>query len=146
MSATSVVERWVDDVARLTEPARVVWCDGSKTEYEQLVGQMLQDGTLFPMNQQTYPNCYLHRSHPSDVARTEQLTFICTGSRDDAGPTNSWMAPEQAKQNVSALLRGAMRGRTLHVVPYLMGPAGSALSRVGVMVTDSAYVVASMHM
>ena len=102
MSATSVVEKWVDDVAGLTEPSRVVWCDGSKSEYESLVGQMLQDGTLVPMNQQTYPNCYLHRSHRADVARTEQLTFICTREQDDAGPTNNWMAPAEAKERSAA--------------------------------------------
>ena len=145
MSATSVVERWVDEVARLTEPSRVVWCDGSKSEYESLVGQMLQDGTLVPMNQQTYPNCYLHRSHQSNVARTEQLTFICSREQVDAGPTNNWMAPAEAKERIGGLFRGSMRGRTMHVIPYLMGPAGSSMSRVGVMVSDSLYATASMH-
>jgi phosphoenolpyruvate carboxykinase (GTP) len=106
---------------------------------------MLADGTLLPLNQKTYPSCYLHRSHPSDVARTEQLTFICTRERDGAGPTNNWIAPVEAKATAGALLRGSMRGRTMYVIPYLMGPAGSPMSRVGLMVTDSAYVVASMH-
>src|SRR5262245_6956813 len=146
MSVSSVAEQWVDRAAALTRPSRVVWSDGSKAEYDRLIEDMLRDGTLLPLNPRTYPNCYLHRSHPSDVARTEQVTFICTASRDQAGPTNNWMAPQQAKESVGALLRGSMRSRTLHVIPYLMGPAGSALSRVGVMVTDSAYVVASMHL
>jgi phosphoenolpyruvate carboxykinase (GTP) len=146
MAVTSFVERWVEEVAGLTRPTRVVWSDGSKAEYDRLIEDMLRDGTLLELNPRTYPNCYLHRSHPSDVARTEQLTFICTRSRDEAGPTNNWMAPQQAKESVGALLRGSMHNRTLRVVPYLMGPAGSALSRVGVMVTDSAYVVASMHL
>jgi len=146
MAVTSVVEKWVDDAAGLTRPDRTVWCDGSKAEYDRLVEEMLRDGTLLEMNQATYPGCYLHRSHPSDVARTEQLTFICTGAKDDAGPTNNWMAPAEAKVKAGAYLRGAMRGRTMWVIPYLMGPAGSAMSRVGVMVTDSAYVVASMHL
>ena len=145
MSVTSVAEKWVDEVSRLTEPARVVWCDGSKTEYDGLVSTMLEDGTLVPMNQRTYPNCYLHRSHPSDVARTEQLTFICSHEKDDAGPTNNWMAPAEAKSRVGGLFRGAMRGRTMYVIPYLMGPQGSPMSRVGVMVSDSAYATASMH-
>src|SRR5207247_5696588 len=96
-------------------------------------------------NARTYPSCYLHRSHPSDVARTEQLTFICTREREDAGPTNNWMAPAEAKAKAGEYFKGAMRGRTMYVIPYLMGPAGSAMSRTGIMVTDSAYVVASMH-
>ncbi len=145
MTTTSVVEKWVDEAASLLEPSRVLWADGSKGEYDRLVEDMLRDGTLIPLNQRTHPNCYLHRSHPTDVARTEQLTFICTRNRDDAGPTNNWMAPHEAKERLGGLFRGAMRGRTMWVIPYLMGPVGSPMSRVGVMVTDSAYVVASMH-
>src|SRR5678816_4309399 len=145
MAVTSVVEKWVDSVAGLTRPDRTVWCDGSKAEYDGLVELMLRDGTLHGMNQATYPGCYLHRSHPSDVARTEQLTFICSRAKDDAGPTNNWMDPKEAKSRVGGLFRGAMRGRTMYVIPYLMGPAGSAMSRVGVMVTDSPYATASMH-
>jgi phosphoenolpyruvate carboxykinase (GTP) len=145
MTTTRFVERWVDDAAGLTTPGRVVWCDGSKAEYDRLVDDMLRDGTLLSLNPRTYPNCYLHRSHSSDVARTEQLTFICTRARDDAGPTNNWMEPAEAKERVGALFRRSMLGRTMFVIPYLMGPAGSAMSRVGVMVTDSPYVVASMH-
>jgi phosphoenolpyruvate carboxykinase (GTP) len=145
MSVSSVAERWVDEVAGLTRPSGVTWCDGSKPEYDRLVEGMLQDGTLLALNPRTYPNSYLHRSHPSDVARTEQLTFICTRAQADAGPTNNWMAPAEAKTRAGAYLRDAMRGRTMWVVPYLMGPVGSPMSRVGIMVTDSAYVVASMH-
>jgi phosphoenolpyruvate carboxykinase (GTP) len=145
MTTTRFVEKWVDEAARLTEPSRVVWCDGSKAEYDGLVEQMLRDGTLLELNPRTHPNCYLHRSHPSDVARTEQLTFICSRSREEAGPTNNWMAPAEAKEQVGGLFRKSMRGRVMYVIPYLMGPAGSSMSRVGVMVTDSAYVVASMH-
>ena len=146
MSVTSVAEKWVEEAAALTQPSRVVWCDGSKAEYDSLIEAMLRDGTLIRLNQHTYPNCYLHRSHPQDVARTEQLTFICTRNKDDAGPSNNWMAPAEAKQKASAYLKGSMKGRTMYVIPYLMGPAGSAMSRVGIMVTDSEYVVASMHM
>jgi len=145
MSVTSVAQKWVSEAAGLTQPSRVVWCDGSKVEYDGLIEAMLQDGTLLPLNPRTYPNCYLHRSHPSDVARTEQLTFICTREKDSAGPTNNWIAPIEAKSTAGALFRGSMRGRTMYVIPYLMGPAGSPMSRVGLMVTDSAYVVASMH-
>jgi phosphoenolpyruvate carboxykinase (GTP) len=145
MSVTSTAEKFVDEAAGLTQPAQVVWCDGSQEEYDRLVEEMLRDGTLLPLNQRTYPGCYLHRSHPSDVARTEQLTFICSSSRDDAGPSNNWMAPAEAKERVGGLFRGSMRERRMFVIPYLMGPAGSAYSRVGVMVTDSAYVVVNMH-
>jgi len=145
MSVTSVAEKWVDEAAALTGPSTVVWCDGSKAEYDSLVEAMLRDGTLLPLNPRTYPHCYLHRSHPQDVARTEQLTFTCTREREDTGPTNNWMAPAEAKVKAGALFRGSMRGRTMYAIPYLMGPAGSPMSRVGLMVTDSAYVVASMH-
>jgi phosphoenolpyruvate carboxykinase (GTP) len=146
MSVTSVAEQWVNDTAALTRPSRTEWCDGSKAEYDRLIEGMLRDGTLLPLNSRTYPNCYLHRSHPSDVARTEQLTFICTERQDDAGPTNNWMAPAEAKAKAGEYLKGAMRGRTMYVIPYLMGPVGSTMSRTGIMVTDSAYVVASMHL
>jgi phosphoenolpyruvate carboxykinase (GTP) len=145
MSRSSAVERWVDEVSRLTQPAKVVWCDGSKREYELLVQEQLRDGTLLPLNQKTHPNSYLHRSHPSDVARTEQLTFICTREQADAGPTNNWMSPAEAKQRVGGLFKGSMKGRTMYVIPYLMGPAGSSYSRVGVMVSDSAYATLSMQ-
>jgi len=145
MSVTSVAEKWVDEAAALTGPSTVVWCDGSKAEYDSLVEAMLRDETLLPLNPRTYPSCYLHRSHPQDVARTEQLTFTCTREREDTGPTNNWMAPAEAKVKAGALFRGSMRGRTMYAIPYLMGPAGSPMSRVGLMVTDSAYVVASMH-
>ena len=146
MSVTSRAEKWVDEVARLTQPARVTWCDGSKAEYDGLIEAMLADGTLIALNPRTYPNCYLHRSHPQDVARTEQLTFICTREKDDAGSNNNWMAPAEGKERAGQYFRGAMRGRTMYVIPYLMGPAGSSMSRAGIMVTDSAYVVASMHL
>src|SRR5215471_17330846 len=106
---------------------------------------MLEQGDSFPLNDQTYPNCYLHRSSPSDVARTEHLTFICTQKKIDAGPTNNWMAPAEAKEKVRPLFDGAMRGRTMYVVPYIMGPAASPFSKVGVEVTDSPYVVANMR-
>ena len=145
MSVTGVAEKWVDEAAALTGPSTVVWCDGSKAEYDSLVEAMLRDETLLPLNPRTYPSCYLHRSHPQDVARTEQLTFTCTREREDTGPTNNWMAPAEAKVKAGALFRGSMRGRTMYAIPYLMGPAGSPMSRVGLMVTDSAYVVASMH-
>ncbi|MFZ0634203.1 MAG: phosphoenolpyruvate carboxykinase (GTP) [Candidatus Acidiferrales bacterium] len=139
------LERWVEESARLTRPDNIVWCDGSVEENAKLAEKMLQDGTFLGLNPQTYPNSYLHRSDPSDVARTEKITFICTSKESDAGPTNNWMAPEAAKAMVRPLFDGAMKGRTMYVIPYILGPVKSPYSRLGVEVTDSPYVVASMR-
>jgi phosphoenolpyruvate carboxykinase (GTP) len=139
------LERWVDQVAQLTRPQNVYWCDGSEAEYQRLVREMLAAGTLIELNQKEYPGCYLHRSDPSDVARTEHLTFVCTRQQVDAGPNNNWMPPAAAKEKVGALFSGSMRGRTLYVVPYIMGPVTSPYSQVGVEITDSPYVVISMR-
>ncbi len=139
-------ERWVEEVARTVRPDRVVWCDGSRAEKERLREGMLADGTLIRLHPQKAPGCTLHRSHPSDVARTEHLTFIASRTREDAGPTNNWMAPDEAKKRVGPLFSGVMKGRTMYVVPYLMGPPGSSFSKIGVEVTDSPYVVANMEM
>jgi phosphoenolpyruvate carboxykinase (GTP) len=139
------LETWVDQAANLTKPERVVYCDGSEAEYRRMIAEMLRAGDSYALNEKTYPNCYLHRSSKNDVARTEHLTFICTPRKEDAGPTNNWMDPSAAKHKVGALLDGAMRGRTMYVVPYIMGPVGSPISKVGVEVTDSPYVVASMR-
>jgi len=139
------LEQWVDEVAGHTRPKDISWVDGSEAENDRLIREMLASGTLSQLNQSKYPNCYLHRSDPSDVARTEHLTFICSREKDDAGPTNNWMAPREAKEKVGGLFRGAMQGRTMYVIPYLMGPVGSPFSKVGVEITDSPYVVASMR-
>jgi phosphoenolpyruvate carboxykinase (GTP) len=139
------LETWVDEAAKLTKPERVVYCDGSEAEYQGMIAKMLQSGDTCPLNEKTYPNCYLHRSSPNDVARTEHLTYICSPQKEEAGPTNNWMDPGAAKQKVGALLAGAMRDRTMYVVPYVMGPVSSPISKVGVEVTDSPYVVASMR-
>ena len=139
------MEAWAEEAARLTKPDRVIFCDGSEAENEAVLHEMLKHADSLRLNEKTYPNCYLHRSSPSDVARTEHLTFICTPDKDDAGPTNNWMDPGAAKFKVGSLLDGAMRGRTMYVVPYIMGPADSHISKVGVEVTDSPYVVANMR-
>ena len=139
------LETWVEESARLTKPEKIVWCDGSMQEYQRLVQEMLGAGTLIELNPKTHPNCFLHRSDPSDVARTEGVTFICTRKKEDAGPTNNWMSPKEAKTGVRPLFDGAMRGRTMYVVPYIMGPAGSPFSKLGVEITDSPYVAASMR-
>src|SRR5262245_29058595 len=138
-------ERWVDEVARTTRPDEVVWCDGSEGENQRLVEGMLADGTLIRLNEQKAPGCTLHRSHPSDVARTEHLTFIASRRQEDAGPTNNWMSPADARAKVGPLFDGSMKGRTMYVVPYLMGPVGSPSAKVGVEITDSAYVAANMR-
>ena len=139
------LETWVDEAAKLTKPARVAYCDGSEAEYQRMIAEMLRGGGSLTLNEKTFPNCHLHRSSPNDVARTEHLTFICSPEKEEAGPTNNWMDPGTAKHRVGALLDGAMRGRTMYVVPYVMGPESSPISKVGVEVTDSPYVVASMR-
>jgi phosphoenolpyruvate carboxykinase (GTP) len=135
----------VEDVARTTRPDRVVWCDGSEAEQGALIEGMVKDGTLHPLHPQKAPGSYLHRSHPSDVARTEHLTFISSRRQEDAGPTNNWMSPDDAREKVGPLFDGVMTGRTMYVLPYVMGPLGSPFSKVGIEVTDSPYVVASMR-
>jgi phosphoenolpyruvate carboxykinase (GTP) len=139
------LENWVEEAARRTKPNRVVFCDGSEVENQRMIAEMLRGGDTQTLNEKTYPNCYLHRSTVNDVARTEHLTFICTPDKEDAGPTNNWMDPGAAKNKVGALFDGAMRGRTMYVVPYIMGPVSSPISKLGVEVTDSPYVVASMR-
>jgi phosphoenolpyruvate carboxykinase (GTP) len=139
------LETWVEEAAKLTKPEGVVYCDGSEAEYQRMIARMLSAGDTCTLNEKTFPNCHLHRSSPNDVARTEHLTFICSPEKEDAGPTNNWMEPVAAKQKVGALLDGAMRGRTMYVVPYVLGPVNSPISKVGVEVTDSPYVVASMR-
>ena len=139
------LDTWVKEVASHTTPARIHWVDGSQAENDRLVDEMLASKTLYRLNEQKFPNSYLHRSDPTDVARTEHLTFICSRQRDDTGPTNNWMAPGEAKEKVGALFKGSMRGRTMYVIPYVMGPLGAPSSKVGIEITDSPYVVASMR-
>ncbi|MFZ5662308.1 MAG: phosphoenolpyruvate carboxykinase (GTP) [Pseudomonadota bacterium] len=139
------LEAWVAEVAALTQPDAIHWCDGSDEENEALIAKMLTDGTLLKLNERTHPGSYLHRSHPDDVARVEHLTFVCSRNRDDAGPNNPWMAPDEAHAKMDALFDGCMRGRTMYVIPYCMGPIDSPLARCGVEITDSPYVVANMR-
>jgi phosphoenolpyruvate carboxykinase (GTP) len=142
---TSSVEQWVEKVARFTRPKNIEWCDGSDAENQRFIEQMLEDGTLLRLNPEAHPGSYLHRSHPQDVARTEHLTFICSDRPEDVGPTNNWMSRDDAQERVWPLFDGCMTGRTMYVVPYLMGPAESPYSKVGIEVTDSPYVVANMR-
>jgi phosphoenolpyruvate carboxykinase (GTP) len=145
LSAMSpAVGDWVASVRELTQPERVHWCEGSDSEYRGLITELESSGELQKLNEAHYPNCFLARSHPSDVARVEHLTFVCTTDQEDAGPNNHWMAPADAKAKMLDLFKGCMKGRTLYVVPYCMGPIDSPYSRCGVEITDSAYVVINM--
>ncbi|MES2643389.1 MAG: phosphoenolpyruvate carboxykinase (GTP) [Myxococcota bacterium] len=139
------VRSWVEEVRALCQPDAVYWCDGSEEERARLTAEAVRDGVLIPLNPEKLPNSYLHRSDPSDVARTEHLTFICSNDKDDAGPNNNWMAPAEARAKLTPLYAGAMKGRTLYVVPFVMGPVGSPFSKVGVELTDSVYVVLNMR-
>jgi phosphoenolpyruvate carboxykinase (GTP) len=140
------VAAWVDEVVQLTLPDSVYWCDGSDAEYQSLERQLVASKEFLPLNPASFPGCYLYRSDPSDVARVEHVTFVCTKSREDAGPNNHWLAPAQAHRQMDDLFRGCMKGRTLYVVPYCMGPIDSPFSRCGVEITDSAYVVLNMKL
>ncbi len=145
-TGNTYVDRWVDEIARLTTPDRVVVCDGSEAERQRITDECLASGELVQLNQDLLPGCVLHRSATHDVARTEHLTFISTTKKDDVGPTNNWMSPADARAKLTPLFAGAMKGRTMFVVPFLMGPPGSRFSKVGVEITDSRYVVLNMRL
>jgi phosphoenolpyruvate carboxykinase (GTP) len=143
-AANAKVRAWVDECAKLATPDRIVWCDGSPEERNRLYEQGVKNGVFIKLNQQKWPGCYYHRSNPNDVARTEHLTFICGPSDDLAGPTNNFMNDKQAYAKLRGLFNGCMKGRTMYVVPFVMGPIGSPMAKVGVQLTDSIYVVVSM--
>jgi phosphoenolpyruvate carboxykinase (GTP) len=144
-SVSTPLEKWVEESARLTQPDKIVWCDGSDAENDFFLRGLQHDGIITELNPATYPHSYLNRRNPNDVARTESVTFICTRSQDDAGPTNNWMSPEDGKAKVRPILEGSMKGRTMFVAPYILGPENSPYSRLGVEITDSRYVVTSMR-
>ena len=139
------IEKWVNEIAALTTPDRIVYCDGSAEEGARLTRECVATGELIELNQEKMPGCYLHRSAAHDVARTEHLTFISTEQQEDAGPNNNWMSPADSRAKLTPIFKGAMKGRTMYVVPFLMGPPGSRFSKVGVEITDSKYVVLNMR-
>src|SRR5579875_573360 len=144
LSSNKHLVRWVEKMAELTRPAAIHWVDGSEQERDELCAQMVANGTLIKLNQDLWPGCYLARSDPDDVARVEDRTFICSLSKDSAGPTNHWMDPFLMRRKLKTLFRGCMRGRTMYVLPFSMGPVESRMSRIGVQLTDSPYVVVNM--
>ncbi|MBV8820006.1 MAG: phosphoenolpyruvate carboxykinase (GTP), partial [Acidobacteriaceae bacterium] len=145
LSSNTHLLRWVDKIAQLTQPAAIHWVDGSEQENEMLCADMVANGTLVKLNQKLWPGCYYARSDASDVARVEDRTFICSLSQDSAGPTNNWVNPFEMRRTLKNLFRGAMRGRTMYVLPFSMGPIDSPMSQIGVQLTDSAYAVVNMR-
>src|SRR6202165_5700539 len=145
LSGNKHLLRWVEKMAELTKPKNIHWVDGSEEERDTLCAQMIESGTFIKLNEDLWPGCYYSRSDPTDVARVEDRTYICSLSKDTAGPTNNWVNPFEMRKKLKALFNGSMQGRTMYVLPFSMGPFGSPMSQIGVQLTDSPYVVVNMR-
>ena len=140
------LQSWIENAIKLTQPNKIHLCDGTETEYQNLISEMQETEDLIKLNSEKYPDCYLHRSDPSDVARVEHLTYICSNNKDDAGPNNNWMEPKDAHSKMDLLFKNSMKNRTMYIIPYCMGPIDSPYSRCGIEITDSPYVVINMKL